>query len=81
MIKTYLKSIIPLQPLTAAEEKTASKKRLIEGLLHLVVKLALEHRHLGLSADDLISVGNEALCEAAEAFDRARGLRFSTLAT
>ena len=87
--RLYLKEI-GHTPLLSAEEvlyarralhgDSASKRRLIEGNLRLVVKMARRYFNLGLSPLDLIEEGNLGLIHAVEKFDPEKDF-FSTYAT
>ena len=59
----------------------ASRKRMIESNLRLVVKIARRYINRGLSLLDLIEEGNLGLIHAVKKFDPERGFRFSTYAT
>ena len=59
----------------------ASRKRMIESNLRLVVKIARRYMNRGLAFLDLIEEGNLGLIHAVEKFDPERGFRFSTYAT
>ncbi len=87
----YLKEI-GYTPLLSAEEEIyfarralggdeASRKRMIESNLRLVVKIARRYINRGLSLLDLVEEGNLGLIHAVEKFDPEKGFRFSTYAT
>jgi RNA polymerase nonessential primary-like sigma factor len=87
----YLNEIGYSPLLTADEEKyfsrlslkgcEASRKRMIESNLRLVVKISRRYINRGLTLLDLIEEGNLGLIRAVEKFDPERGFRFSTYAT
>ncbi len=89
--RVYLREIGHSPLLTAEEEITcgrlvqqgdsASRHRMIESNLRLVVKIAKRYLNKGLSLLDLIEEGNLGLIHAVEKFDPERGFRFSTYAT
>lgn len=65
-------------------QKRKDKKalhELVRSYTRLVVAIASRFRHYGLPMGDLIQEGNIGLMQAAEKFDPARELRFSTYAT
>jgi len=89
--RLYL-SEIGFSPLLTAEEEVkysrlalkgdeASRAKMIECNLRLVVKIARRYLNRGLALLDLIEEGNLGLIRAVEKFDPERGFRFSTYAT
>ncbi len=57
-----------------------ARNRFIEHNLKLVITIAKDYQHLGLSLPDLIQEGNLGLVRAVEKFDHRRGFKFSTYA-
>ena len=51
-------------------------KRLVEGNLRFVVKVAQGYQGCGMSLSDLINEGNIGLLEAAKRFDASKGVKF-----
>ncbi|MEZ0122622.1 MAG: RNA polymerase sigma factor RpoS [Candidatus Reddybacter sp.] len=87
----YLREI-GYSPLLSAEEEVfyarlardgdeASRQRMIESNLRLVVKIARRYVNRGLNLLDLVEEGNLGLIRAVEKFDPELGFRFSTYAT
>jgi RNA polymerase nonessential primary-like sigma factor len=89
--RIYLSEIGRARLLSAQEEISlsraaiggcvASRQRMIESNLRLVVKVARAYINRGLPLLDLIEEGNLGLIRAVEKFDPERGCRFSTYAT
>ena len=89
--RIYLSEIGRANLLTADEEKSlsraahggcmASRQRMIESNLRLVVKVARAYINRGMPLLDLIEEGNLGLIRAVEKFDPEKGFRFSTYAT
>lgn len=89
--RIYLSEIGRARLLTAEEEISltraaragcmASRQRMIESNLRLVVNVARAYIKRGLPLLDLIEEGNLGLIRAVEKFDPDRGCRFSTYAT
>ena len=87
----YLREIGYVPLLTAKEEvyfsrlarggDEASRQRMIESNLRLVVKIARRYVNRGLNLLDLVEEGNLGLIRAVEKFDPELGFRFSTYAT
>ena len=90
-VRLYLKEIGKIPLLTLKEEQAialsiakgneASKKKLAEANLRLVVSIAKRYLGRGLSFLDLIQEGNVGLIKAVEKFDCTKGFKFSTYAT
>lgn len=94
---TYLREIQRYPLLTAAEERALAREihdpklehheqadaweRLVRSNLRLVVSVAKRWVGRGLTLPDLVEDGNVGLLHAAELFDAARQIRFSTYAT
>jgi RNA polymerase nonessential primary-like sigma factor len=89
--RIYLSEIGRARLLTAEEEVAlaraahagchASRQRMIESNLRLVVNIARGYVNRGLPLLDLVEEGNLGLIRAVEKFDPERGCRFSTYAT
>lgn len=58
-----------------------NRKRLVSSNLRLVVSIAKCYKHLGTGFEELISLGNRGLMDAADMFDPEKGFKFSTYAT
>jgi RNA polymerase nonessential primary-like sigma factor len=89
--RIYLSEIGRARLLSSEEEITlaraaragclASRQRMIEANLRLVVNVARAYIKRGLPLLDLVEEGNLGLIRAVEKFDPERGCRFSTYAT
>lgn len=89
-IDQYLKDVRITPLLTRDQEfeyaklaqsgNSLGRKKMIEGNLRLVIKIAKRYIKSGLSFSDLIEEGNLGLIHAVEKFDPDRGFRFSTYA-
>jgi RNA polymerase primary sigma factor len=87
----YFAALAAVPLLTAAEERElarrvaagdrAARDHLIRANLRLVVNIARGYCGRGLDLMDLVSEGNVGLIRAAEKFEVARDIRFSTYAT
>jgi RNA polymerase primary sigma factor len=90
-LRSYYSAIKRIPLLTAEEERDLStrvfagdeeaRRRLIESNLRLVVKIARGYVTPDMPLLDLIQEGNVGLIKAAEKFDGARLVRFSTYAS
>ena len=64
-----------------ARGDSGARARMIQSNLRLVVRIARDYAGRGLALDDLIGEGNLGLIRAAEEFDPAYNVRFSTYAS
>src|SRR6266481_3184533 len=90
LLGLYLSDIAKIPLLTAEEEQELARRvqagdaeaerRLTEGNLRLVVRVARRYLNRGLSLLDLIEEGNLGLLQAVKKFQPGRGTRFSTYA-
>jgi RNA polymerase primary sigma factor len=89
-LQTYLRDIDATPLLDAGQERDLAcrveegdpeaRDHLVRANLRLVVRVARAYAGRGLPLEDLIAEGNLGLLRAAEGFEPARGLRFSTYA-
>src|SRR5213594_1285022 len=89
-LKRYLQEIGQFPLLTPQEEielagkikkgDAATRERMINANLRLVVTIARDYANLGLPLLDLISEGNIGLTKAVERFDPNKGAKLSTYA-
>lgn len=90
-IPNYITRLTRVPLLTVEQEREITKKvsegdldakrRLVEANMRLVVNIARSYRTRSISVEDLIQEGLIGLMQAAERFEPARELRFSTYAT
>lgn len=91
-LQLYFRDIREIGLLTVEEERRlgwrvindndqGAKQELITANLRLVVYIARGYSNRGLPLADLIEEGNVGLVRAAESFDPARGVRFSSYAS
>jgi RNA polymerase primary sigma factor len=65
----------------ALETFDATRRKMIESNLRLVVSIAKRYQNMGMDLNDLVQEGNIGLMQAVERFDPRRNLKFSTYAT
>lgn len=90
LVETYLRELRRHKLLSKEEEFELARlaragdrkaaKRLAEGNLRLVVRIAKQYRNRGMGFEDLIQEGNLGLLKAVEKFDPEKGFRFTTYA-
>ena len=91
-LQVYLRQVSTYALLTVEQERSLAwriindgdrdaRDALVNANLRLVIAISRRYQHRGLSLGDLIAEGNVGLVRAAEGFDPARGVRFSTYAT
>ena len=90
-LKSYLRDVRKLSLFSPGEEfivakgiedgNEASKRRMVEANLRLVVKIAKAYANRGLPLSDLIEEGNIGLIKAAGKFQLSKNCKFSTYAT
>jgi len=89
-LSRYLREIRVFPVLTREEERQLARRieagdpeaktRLVESNLGFVIKVAAEHRSLGVPFEDLLNEGNLGLLEAAGRYDASKGTKFITYA-
>jgi len=88
----YVSNVARRAPILTREEETALARRfrdsgdpraadtLVRAHLRMVIVLALQHRHYGIAASELVAEGNCGLVKALSKFDPERAIRFGTYA-
>ena len=89
-VKTYMGEIASYPLVTRDQEvelagmiadgSDAARKKLTEGNLRLVVKIAHDYKNLGIPLADLIAEGNIGLMKAVSKFQPDKGAKFSSYA-
>ncbi len=89
---SYVTNVARRAPVLTRDEETALARRfrdsgdpraadlLVRAHLRMVIVVALEHRHYGITASELVAEGNCGLVRALSRFDPERGIRLATYA-
>jgi len=89
-VEKYLQEISKIPMITPEEETVLAQRikmgdqkaldKLVQANLRLVVSVAKQYQHQGLSLSDLINEGNLGLIKAAQRFDETKGFKFISYA-
>ena len=79
-LQHFINEASKYKPLTAEQEKTATKEQLIKHNMLFVVSVAKVYRKAEDDMLDLIQEGLIGLCRAAEEFDRTKNIKFISYA-